>query len=360
MDQATWDPVPYAKDLAQEALALTRRTWGDVEIGDAQYQRWHYEANPAGETLSTFARDRQGGGLVGQFGVVPLRFSVDGEDCTAGLALNVVTDAALRGQGIFAGLGRAANERMAEAGISFAFALPNANSFPGFLRHLGYQDIGDVPLLARPVNVHRLVAKRLPLPGAGAVAALLSRPFTKDLPATLPEAAAIEIARVDRFDARFDALWQRVRGRQRVMAVRDATFLNWRFRDVPLRRYECFAAIEREGEGGGEEVAGYIVLRRDQIAGLDAGLVVDFVAANADAGTRLIAHALVHFHDQDLDLLAGLMLPHTAEYGLLRRVGFWPLPRPLLPQRFRVVARDGPAVRNLDNWFLTMGDYDVV
>ena len=354
MVQAAWDPVPYAKELAQDALALTRRNWGDVEIGDARYQRWQYEANPAGETLSTFARDRQGGGLVGQFGVVPLRFSVDGEDCTAGLALNVVTDAALRGRGIFAGLGRAANERMAAAGITFAFALPNANSFPGFLRHLGYQDIGDVPLLARPVNVHRLVAKRLPLPGAGAIAGLFSRPFTKDLPAALPVAKGIEITRIDRFDARFDALWQRVRGRQRVMAVRDATYLNWRYRDIPLRRYECFAASE------GDELGGYIVLRLDQIAGLDAGLVVDFVAANADAGARPIAHALVHFHGHDLDLLAGLMLPHTAEYGLLRRVGFWPLPRPLLPQRFRVVARDGPAVRNLDNWFLTMGDYDVV
>ena len=65
MDEATWDPVPYTRDLAQQALALTRRTWGDVEIGDAQYQRWHYEATPAGATLSPVARDPQGGGPVG-------------------------------------------------------------------------------------------------------------------------------------------------------------------------------------------------------------------------------------------------------------------------------------------------------
>jgi hypothetical protein len=54
------------------------------------------------------------------------------------------------------------------------------------------------------------------------------------------------------------------------------------------------------------------------------------------------------------------MLSHAPEYRLLRPAGFRPLPRALLPQRFRLVARDGAAVRDLRNWFFTMGDYDVV
>ena len=354
MNEQTWDAVPFGPDLAQDALALCQRTWGAVEITDARYQRWQYAENPAGPAFSTFARARDGGRLVGQFGAVPLRFIIDGEERVATLALNVVTDADHRHRGVFVGLGRAADERMAAESIAHAWALPNENSFPGFIRHLGYEYIGDVPLVVRPVNVRRLVSRRLPVAGVGELAAVLARALAPALPDIVPPAPGIDISRIDRFGDEFDAFWQRIRGRHGVVLVRDARYLNWRFRDIPIRRYECFAASE------GGEATGYVSLRLAEIAGMKAGLIVDFVTANERAGEALLSQALAFFSDHDIDLLASLMLPHTCEYRLLRRARFWPLPRPLLPQRFRVVARGDAAFRDLSSWFLTMGDYDVV
>jgi GNAT superfamily N-acetyltransferase len=142
------------------------------------------------------------------------------------------------------------------------------------------------------------------------------------------------------------------------MVVRDAPYLQWRFLQVPLRRYDCFRATEDD------ELTGYLVLRVAEISGMRAGLIVDFVVDPSPAGDRagraLLGQAMARLASEDLDLLASLMLPHAPEYRLLRRAGLRPLPRPLLPQRFRLVVRDGPAVRELKHWFLTMGDYDVV
>ena len=353
MNEQSWEAVAYAPELAAGVLALHRRTWPEAEIGDERFLRWQYDENPAGSALSALARTR-GGEIVGQFGALPLRLCVDGEDRLGALGLNVVTDETYRGRGVFVALGRAADERMAQVGATIAFAMPNESSFPGFVRHLGYTHAGDVPFLARPVNVRRLAARRLPVPGLPALAALLARPFAPPLPRAPEPVAGIAVERVEQVDAEFDAFWQRVRGRERVMIVRDASYLDWRFRRIPGRRYEILRA-RVDGQ-----LAGYVVLRVADLLGMRAGLVVDFLVADARAGRALLSQALAHFASEDVDLLATLMLSHTPEYGLLRHAGFRPLPRALLPQRFRLVARDGTSVRELPGWFFTMGDYDVV
>jgi GNAT superfamily N-acetyltransferase len=358
VDEQAWDAVAYESHLAGGVLALHRRSWGDIEIADADYHRWQYQENPAGPALAALACERRTGELVGQFGAVPLRVRVDGETHVAALALNVVTDSAYRRRGAFIRLARAADEQMARAGVEFAFALPNENSFPGFVRRLGYHHVGDVPLLVRLVNMKRLVAQRAPLPGLGTLATVVARPLVPPLPSAVQAIEGVTVTPVERFDNSFDTFWQTICDRQRVMVVRDATYLDWRFRRIPLRSYQCFRAT-----ADGEQ-AGYIVLRAAEIAGMQAGLVVDFVVGPAPAGERagraLLAQAMAHFAGEDVDLLASLMLAHAPEYRLLRRAGFRPLPRPLLPQRFRLVARDGPVVRDLRHWFLTMGDYDAV
>jgi GNAT superfamily N-acetyltransferase len=353
VNEQSWEAVPYTPELAAEVLALHRRAWPEAEIGDERFFRWQYDENPAGPALSTLARARTGE-LIGQFGAVPLCMWVDGEQRLAALALNVVTAEAYRRQGVFAALGRAAEERMAQADVTLAWAFPNANSFPGFLSRLGYSHAGDVPLLVRPVNARRLVAQWLPAPGAPALAALLSRPFLPPLPRNAPPVEGVTVEPVADFDEAFDAFWRRVRGRQRVMVVRDARYLAWRFRRIPLRRYDVLRAV------AGGEMAGYAVLRAGDVLGMNAGLIVDLLVADERAGRALASAALAHFAERDVDLLASLMLPHTPEFRLLRRAGFRPLPRALLPQRFRLVARDGAALRDLRSWFLTMGDYDVV
>ena len=353
MNDRDWDVVPYTPQLAGELLALHRRAWPDAEIAGERFLRWQYDENPVGAALSTLARSRANGALIAQFGAIPVRLWAEGAERLGAIALNVVTDEAFRMQGVFSALGRAADERMAQADASVAFAMPNENSFPGFIRRLGYTHAGDVPFLVRPVNLRRLVSNRLAVPGAGALAAIAAVPFVRSLPRAPKQEPDVSVERVDSFDAPFDDFWRRIRGREPVMLVRDVRYLDWRYRKVPLRRYDIFRAM------AGERQTGYIVLRVADVLGLRAGLIVDFLAEDERSGRALVSHALARFATEDIDLVAALMLAHAPEYRLLRSAGLRALPRRLLPQPFHLVARDGDLVRDARNWFFTMGDYDV-
>jgi N-acetylglutamate synthase-like GNAT family acetyltransferase len=353
LDTAAWHSVPFVPGLAAGVASLCAREWPNADAGRAEYVRWQYDANPAGRAFSALARTGAGE-LTAQFGAIPLRMAVDGEERFGALALNVVTDSAMRGRGIFTALGRACDEQMAAAGVTVAWALPNRNSFPGFVGRLGYTHIGDAPLLVRPVNVRRLAESRVRLPGVGVAASILAKPFVAPLPGATREVSGVSVAAVERFGSEFENLWPGIRGRERVMVVRDAAYLNWRFVEIPTRTYQVFAAR------AGGAVAGYVALRTAELFGLQAGLIVDLIASNEAVREALLSHALAHFATQDVDLLAALMLTHTAEHASLRRHGFRPVPKLLLPLPFRVVARGGDVVRDLRNWFLTMGDYDVV
>ena len=359
MNERTWDLVSYTPDLAEEVADLARRTWGEAEITNLDYHRWQYVDNPAGPVMAFLARDRETQKIVGQEALIPIQVDLDGVPTAVMLSLNTTTDPAYRRRGIFGGVVRSANESLAPAGMAFVYGIPNQNSYAGFIG-LGWYLIGDVPLLVRPVNLRRLVAQRIALPGVAPLAAIAGRALAPTLPKTPQPVEGVSITPVEQFDASFDGLWQRIRGRQRVMVVRDSTYLSWRFHQIPLRRYDCFKATTAE-----HGLAGYIILREAEISGMQAGLIVDFLIDSSPAGERagraLLSQALAHFSSQEIDLLGCLMLPHAPEYRLLRRASFRPCPKRLLPQPFPLIAHGGEEmVRDLRNWFITMGDYDAV
>ncbi len=357
-NQTTWRAAAYSPDIAEGVTAFTQRIWPEAEITDEQYHRWQYLENPAGLALASLAIDEASGHVIGQFGAIPIRVAIDSEPRLAAIALNVATNPEYRRQGMFAALGASSDALMTQAEVALAYAMPNANSFPGFVSRLGHTHAGDIAFLVRPVNMRRLARSRLGVPLLPDMAAFVTRPFAPALPGEPIDVTGVEVGQVIQFDEAFDDLWKRLRNRHRVMVVRDASYLEWRYLRIPLREYSCLAAIVNR------ELAGYIVLRVASMLGLQAGLVVDFVTEASERGRRageaLLSHALAHFAGEEVDLLAALMLPHAHEYALLRKARFRPLPKFLLPQPFRLVARGPAQALNVKNWFFTFGDYDVV
>lgn len=70
-----------------------------------------------------------------------------------------------------------------------------------------------------------------------------------------------------------------------------------------------------------------------------------------------------------MDLAGSLMLPHTEESRILKAEGFFTCPKALEPQPFPVIYRRfspsfgedyNDSFLQLNRWFLTMGDYDVI
>ncbi len=365
MKSLSWEAAPVPLDRPALVLDLERLNYGDTDVADPRFFDWLYRRNPAGQAIVWYAATADPAApSAGQYALVPLRFAIDGEPKVGGLALNVLTHPDYRRQGIFAALAEKAIAQGIERGFYFTFALPNPNSYSGFVPKTGFSDIGGVPLLLAPL-------------GAGPVLDQAAAPLR--LAATMgTRALAAALARVRRFGGRglaavetvaadwsgWDALWSVLRRKYPVMVVRDRAFMAWRFGACPTRSYRLHVARD-----GGEAV-GYVVTRTSAIRGFRAGLIVDLLVVPGDRGRdaakALLEHAIDEFRETRMGILGALMTPRTEEYRYLVRAGFFRCPERFEPQPFRVVlrthgeeaARRVPA--SLDGWLLTMGDYDAV
>ena len=359
-----WVSSRYSSGDAQDSLRLLRKTSGDIEAASPAYQEWQYKRNPAGPAIATLAREAETGRLVGQVTTTPVRVRLSGKVRVASLSLDPVIDPAYQGRGVLAGLLKDVCALSAEEGIAFTYGFPSQASHLTFVNKAGFRNMGSVPLLVRPLNPERLAAKTAHSRVPAKTASVARRVWRTPAPAPRQEAVpGLEIGEVDSFDSSFVLFWDRVQHRFPVMVVRDPTYLKWRFAGAPVRKYTTFAA---KSEG---EIRGFVVLRAAPLGQFSAGLIVELVVeASAEgraAGRLLIDKAYSYFEDQDLDMLASLALRHTDEFRLLRSRGFWVCPKFLQPQPFRLVVRchNEEASRlayDLQNWFVTMGDYHAV
>ena len=112
---------------------------------------WRYRDNPAGTVIGADAWD--GDRLAAHYVACPLEARIDGELVKGLVSLNTATHPDYQGGGLFTTLAEHAYALGAEAGYRFVIGVANANSTPGFLRKLAFQDVG---------RLHAGVLARLP------------------------------------------------------------------------------------------------------------------------------------------------------------------------------------------------------
>ncbi|KUO72781.1 MAG: hypothetical protein APF81_00735 [Desulfosporosinus sp. BRH_c37] len=357
-----WKMVNYLPENLQETIEMTREYYGESWISDTGYLKWQYEANPAGPAMIQLARDSETNQLVGQYAVIPLRFRAFAKTVNGILSLNTFTRQSYTGQGIFTGLAKAVYQTCAGQESEFCYGFPNPNSFPGFIKNLGFTHLGCVPLLLRPLNTKALVTRRFgPLLGS------LSFPFQPLFKVKDRSDDRYEVYPLTSFNlSAMNTFWTKVQDRYPIMGIRNADYIRWRYFENPYRDYQLYG-IHRKNCS---ELIGYIVGRCTEVEGMPSGMIVDFLVDPSvpDAGNFLLNRLLRFFVDNNMDLAGSLMLPQTEESRILKAHGFFTCPKALEPQPFSVIYRRlSPLVNGnqdqflqLKHWFLTMGDYDAI
>jgi GNAT superfamily N-acetyltransferase len=362
-----WRPVFYTEADVDELVALCQAQPGKAATITPEYVRWQHSANPAGLAQVGLARENGSGRIVGVVWLMPLHIQVNGEAALGSQSMYALVHSDYRRQGVFSALVTFCDEEGQRRGFNFSYGFPNPNSYPAFVRRLGWSDLGQARLFLRPLNVSRLIERRLgsgPFQSALAVAASTGERVLFQPRLLSPKAAQITVEDIDTTDSALNKFWARVWKKYPVMVVRDARFLDWRYKQIPDRHYQLWAARQDK------QIIAITALRSVSIEGIACGMVVDLLAEPGErgrlGGELLLQRAAEHFQQQDLDLAGCLMLPHADEIGSLRHQGYLPCPRALQPQPFRVVVRvfeegqHSAILLDLKNWFLTMGDFDAV
>jgi GNAT superfamily N-acetyltransferase len=352
-----WKSERYSSADARDSLQLMRRALGGGEVATPGFLEWQFEGNPAGTAVSLLVRDE--GRLVGQATTIPISVMLSGKGATAGLSLDPVIDPDYRGRSLAGGLLLETADLAAKEDIAFSYGSPEQAALSSFLKQGEFKDVGALPLLIRPLNPERLATKAADTFGSGRPVSIARSVWRTPPPkAQKEDLPGLEIGEEKSFDEPFALFWHRVHQRFPIMVVRDPAYLNWRFVNVPGRKYTSFAA---RSEG---KIRGYVVVRATQLERFSVGLIVDLVVEASGegraAGRHLVDHVKTYLREQDLDMLATVALRHTDEYRIFRSRGFWVLPKFLEPRPFHLVVRSHAAgsevAYDLKNWFLTPGD----
>ncbi|HLZ74967.1 GNAT family N-acetyltransferase [Phenylobacterium sp.] len=132
-------PAGTTPDLLDAYSALLNATFVTGKFNPAALA-WRYRDNPAGAVIGADAWD--GERLAAHYVACPLEARIDGELVRGLVSLNTATHPDYQGRGLFTRLAEHAYGLGRDAGYGFVIGVANANSTPGFLRKLGFQDAG--------------------------------------------------------------------------------------------------------------------------------------------------------------------------------------------------------------------------
>ncbi len=337
---------------------FTSTAGGEVGAGSAILP-WRYDANPHGEALSLLTLDCDGQGLAGYACSPRVVLSQGRESARVGQTGDVMSHPAHRGQGLFSDLDRRAMLWAAEEGWAHIFGLPNRQSAPIFIEHLGWQEVGAIrpytfvlqansQARAQRMRAGRMAALATPLRawrGNMARGRLRDRAF-----------AHVTSVAIPRFDESVVGLTAAVAKRYAWMVRRDHDYLNWRFIDAPSGLFRAHGVFD---EGG--ELRGYCVVQLPSVSN-GVGYVVDLVALDDVAWAGAMEAALGHL----TKLGACVARVHALDGSdWMRRVlgcGFAPSkPDDFKPVIAYITDAGHPlaeAAKDPSRWFFTDGDRD--
>jgi len=273
-------------------LDLLERVWG--ERPTARELEWWFDDAPAGPGLLTV--ERNGERAVGLASLSFLRCRVAGREQLVAMPLQVATDPAERGKGIFGRLERANEEEAAARGCELGVTFPNDASRPIFLERLGWHELWRGRIWVRP-------------------------------PAMASRRGELRIEELSSIPAAVEGLGS-ANGQ-----IADAAFLDWRYLRSP-RAYRLLGAFRSH------ELAGFLALRPSR------GKVAVVCHALGEVGQLLRATASAR---------PTIALVQREQRGAFLAAGFVPTTKPI-----RVLAKRLRPEGNLDGpWQFQLGDFDV-
>jgi GNAT superfamily N-acetyltransferase len=300
-----------------------RRAYARLFAGDPdkapEMLDWRFSQNPHGPAKFAVAKD--GGEVAGMIGLVPTRLRAGRSEVLGYQAIDTMVDPAYRGQGLFVKLGELAQDA-SQLGGEVLWGLPNASAAPGWYGRLGWRNLGQVPLLIRPLRTgfvlgrlyRSLRAFDLPLIGKA-----------HDQFELIGEAGLADV----------DALWSSVTPDLGTSVDRSGRWLQWRLFDKPGADYRVAGAC------GSSHLEAIVVTRVADKHGARLCYVMDAVSEPGRAGllSTVLRSELADAASRGAEAALAWCAPHAPSYPAYRKAGFLSFPPRLRPIEINLGAR---------------------
>jgi acyl carrier protein len=342
--------VPEDED---EMLAFQAEGFPDRR-GPVLARRWRWAFVDSARRLGIEPRMwvyRDQGAIVGQMASIPIELKVGTTICNTGWLVDSMVLPSHRDKAVGTRLLVQAQEDQ-----PFSLSLGQTAEVREICRRLGWVQVAPLQTAMYLVNPQRVLRGKLPTPARWAAGIGLRAAATvRDV---LKGRSAVTSREVERFGERHEALWECAAQTLTCAAVRDASYLNWKYVDRPGQSFLKLELLDGDALVG---VAIWMFREPDSKYRYRRGFLVDVVAPLSNA-SRL----------EDIVRAASLAAVSRADALICLHIGA-PLSRALHacgyqarePERFLLVDPGGVSelARRIllaeQSWYVTQGDSDI-
>jgi GNAT superfamily N-acetyltransferase len=270
---------------------MTFRNRNRAIIRDREYFDWRYRDRPCAIPAEVVWAE-SGGRPVGALSIFPHDYYILDNEYTLGVLGDISVDPEFRGQGIAGAMFRFLAGIDLQRRLSGGIVLPNEEAARPLLRN-GWAEANRIERYVRILDIGPRIGERF---GHGMPASVLAwsiNAATRWSPGEVVsgwrERGRYRSAVVTTVDERFNELWRRSDKRGRVLGVRNAAYLRWRYQHHPVSRYEIFTLTR------GDDLCGYLCYRIS-----NGACVVDdiFAEAAGEAVHELLRAFLAHARER--------------------------------------------------------------
>ena len=341
LGQKTWEIRQYRTGDEKRIINMLNKLYTIPRNED--WWQWKFQRNPAGKSIILVAVD--GDEIVGHYALIPWRFKLAEQNILAYQDVDAVTHAGYQKQGIFTSLANMSLDEAKARGAPFVFGFPNKVSLPGHLK-VGWHIVTELRYLLKILNPLGIIYRKF-------ISTIFN--IKSDFPSSISGDSDNKIEfRLLANDSE-NNICKQVESTKPIIATRDYTFLNWRYKENPENLY---FRVTYEEHGN---IKGYIIFRMKTIKNLRMGIVVDFIVPpnRYDIAKYLLKTAESKIRSIGADCIFAIISQGTVQLKTFIRKGFFNLPKKSVI--FAIVPLNANLLLQLlkaENWFLTFGDSD--
>jgi hypothetical protein len=318
-------------------------------LSDSRRFSWLYENNPHGRARAWIAHDADDDTIIGISAAFPRRIYVDGKDRLSWVLGDFCINNAYRTLGPALSLQRASLADADSAEVAFCYDFPS-KAMTAVYKRLQVTSFGRMIRLAKPLRSDRKMKELTKSPTFSRALSFGGNLLLRLSQQRNRADCDLQLSLHDRdCGDEFSDLARSIGSRYGVCIQRSAEYLNWRYVNSPLYRYELIT-VRRAGA-----LLGYAVFLQE---GEDAMLVDLFGAAEDAVLSALVVHGVALMMTRGVQTLSAGVVESHPWRGLLEHHGF--RAREVSPMM--IYASSGSefcaGIKKQQTWLLMQGDRD--
>jgi hypothetical protein len=219
---ATTESVDECVDLLNQVFEQSRTK--------DQYL-WKFYESPLNKTIIRLAYESETGELLAHYAVMPVEINHSGEYVKGGQSGDTAVAAKAAGRGLFKKCATETFDSMSADGYQLVYGFPNSESYPGFVRRLGWRRISRLTRYTL-----RLKAIGGLLPSMTSAILILKEAYEKTKKSSQNEPPHTYNANTH-LSKEVEGLWNTVKDYEACSIVKNLAYLDWRYSRNRLENY---------------------------------------------------------------------------------------------------------------------------